>query len=88
MEIATLSCRVPEHTERFSFASGRLPAWSRPNLTTNGIRMVFEPVYFALLLTAAVLAVIFGILIVERLWLSKRNNGNQSEDYRMSVIEY
>ena len=50
--------------------------------------MVFEPVYFALLLTAAVLAVIFGILIVERLWLSKRNNGNQSEDYRMSVIEY
>ena len=50
--------------------------------------MIFEPVSFALLLTGGVLAVIFGILAFERLWLTRKNNGTQSEEYRMGATEY
>jgi hypothetical protein len=50
--------------------------------------MLFEPLSFALFLTLCVLAVIFVILAVERLWLMRKNSGARSEDYPVSVIEY
>jgi hypothetical protein len=50
--------------------------------------MMFDPVSFALLLTLSVLAVVFGILAFERLWLMRKNNGGGSEDYRMGASEY
>ena len=53
-----------------------------------GRGMLFEPVSFALLLTAVVLAIICGILAFERLWLIRKNNGSRSEKYRVSAIEF
>ena len=50
--------------------------------------MIFDPVSFALLLTLSVLAVVFVILAVERLWLMRKNSAARSEDYRMGAIEY
>jgi|GEM_PF-3857400 len=47
-----------------------------------------DPVAFALLLTCSVLAVIFGILAYERLWLMRKNSDAKPEEYRMGVSEY
>lgn len=49
--------------------------------------MLYDPVSFAILLTLCVLAVIFVILAVERLWLMRKASGARSEDYPVSVIE-
>jgi len=49
--------------------------------------MTFDPVSFALLLTLSVLAVIFVILAIERLWLMRKNNTTRSENYRVGFIE-
>jgi len=58
------------------------------NLTENGGPMLFDPLSFALLLTLSVLAVIFLILAVERLWLMRKNSGPGAEDYRAGLIKY
>lgn len=50
--------------------------------------MIFDPVSFALLLTLSVLAVIFVILAVERLWLMRKNSATRSEDYRVGFTQY
>lgn len=47
-----------------------------------------DPVSFALLLTLSVLAVICGILAIERLWLMRKNSGTRSENYRVGVSRY
>ena len=49
--------------------------------------MLFDPVSFALLLTLCVLAVVFMILAIERIWLMRKNSATRSEDYRVRFTE-
>lgn len=69
---------VPEHTERFSFASGRLRLEAAHLSYLIGTLMLLDPVSFALFLTLSVLAVVFVILAFERFWLMRKNSDPRS----------